>query len=208
MDKDICGAATRRTAGALDEQKAPTVAALFVQTDGCYFGLANVDPWNEARDARQYAGAHPVVAHPPCAAWSQMNAVNHRRWGTVINADGGCFAAALKAVRKFGGVLEHPAESRAFRHHGLPRPARGSWQRTLDGDWITEVNQAAYGHRATKRTWLLAAGLIPPALDWRNVRGTHQIGGFDVTLPQLPKRERAVTPIPFRDLLLSIARTA
>ena len=29
-----------------------TVAALFVETGGCYFGLAEVDPWDLARDAR------------------------------------------------------------------------------------------------------------------------------------------------------------
>ena len=39
-----------------------TVAALFVATDGCYFGLPDVDPWDVRRDARLYAGPHPVVA--------------------------------------------------------------------------------------------------------------------------------------------------
>ena len=28
------------------------IAALFVETDGCYFGLPGVDPWDVARDAR------------------------------------------------------------------------------------------------------------------------------------------------------------
>jgi len=185
------------------------IAALFVERDGAYYGLEGVDPWDRERDARLYAGPYPVVAHPPCERWSMMSMVNHVRWGAPINDDGGCFAAALAAVRRWGGVLEHPAESRAFRHHGIPEPSRAAWQRTLEGDWIAEVRQAAYGHRATKRTWLLYHGdAPPPALDWRGVRGTHQIGGFDVTLPQLPKRERAKTPPAFRDLLLSIARTA
>lgn len=31
------------------------IAALFVETDGCYFGIDGVDPWDQARDARQYA---------------------------------------------------------------------------------------------------------------------------------------------------------
>lgn len=43
------------------------IAALFVQTNGAYFGLPDVDPWDEARDARKYSGPHPVVAHPPCS---------------------------------------------------------------------------------------------------------------------------------------------
>ena len=39
-----------------------TVAALYVETNGSYFGLPGVDPWDEPRDARLYAGPHPVVA--------------------------------------------------------------------------------------------------------------------------------------------------
>jgi hypothetical protein len=185
------------------------IAALFVAKDGVYWGLPGVDPWDEARDARKYAGPWPVVAHPPCRRWSQMNKVNEARYGYKMGEDDGCFASALASLRAWGGVLEHPAESLAFPAFGLRRPVLGAWTKTFDGDWTTEVNQAAYGHRATKRTWLVYAGQAPPpALDWRRVRGTHQIGGFDVTLPQLPKAERAATPIPFRDLLLSIARSA
>ncbi|MCK1541410.1 hypothetical protein IVB12_05315 [Bradyrhizobium sp. 179] len=185
------------------------VAALYVETGGCYFGLPNVDPWDIDRDARGYAGPYPVVAHPPCDRWHQLSAVNHKRWGYTINEDGGCFAAAFEAVRKYGGVLEHPAESRAFKFHGIPEPVSGSWQRTIDGDWVTEVWQSSYGHRARKRTWLLYHGAtMPPVLEWRKVAGEFQIGFFDQRRPQLPKAERAATPAPFRDLLLSIARGA
>ncbi len=185
------------------------VAALFVQTGGIYFGLGAVDPWDLTRDARKYAGPHPVVAHPPCDRWHQLSAVNHKRWGWRINDDDGCFAAALAAVRRFGGVLEHPAESRAFKFHRIPEPTSRGWQRTIEGDWITEVDQAAYGHRARKRTWLLYCGeAMPPSLDWREVAGTHQIGLFDQVRPQLPTDERAATPLAFRNLLLSIAKAA
>ena len=48
------------------------VSALFVQTDGAYFGLPHVDPWDEKRDARKYAGPNPVVAHPPCQRWGRF----------------------------------------------------------------------------------------------------------------------------------------
>lgn len=186
-----------------------TVAALYVETDGAYFGLPGVDPWDEARDARLYAGPWPVVAHPPCDRWHMLSAVNHARWGYRINEDGGCFASALKAVRTWGGVLEHPAQSRAFRFHGIPQPDARGWQRTFAGDWITEVDQAAYGHRARKSTWLLYRGdRAPPALDWRNVRGSHQIGLFDRKLPVMGKREALATPEAFRDLLIGMARTA
>lgn len=42
------------------------VAALYVEPNGIYFGLPNVDPWDIYRDARTYPGPWPVVAHPPC----------------------------------------------------------------------------------------------------------------------------------------------
>lgn len=185
------------------------IAALFVQTGGCYWNLPDVDPWDEARDARLYAGPHPVVAHPPCDRWHQLSAVNHKRWGWRIDDDDGCFAAALTAVRTWGGVLEHPAESRAFKFHRVPEPSAGEWQRTIDGDWVIEIWQSAFGHRARKRTWLLYHGASDPQpIVWARVPGAFQIGHFDKMRPVLPKAETSATPAPFRDLLLSIARTA
>ena len=112
-------------------------------------------------------------------------------------------------MRCWGGVLEHPAESRAFKFHNIPEPVSDTWQRTIDGDWVTEIWQSAYGHRAKKRTWLLYHGEVAPAiLSWRRVAGEFQIGLFDQVKPQLPRAERAATPLPFRDLLISIAESA
>lgn len=185
------------------------VAALYVEADGCYFAQPYVDLWDKNRDARLYAGPHPVVAHPPCDRWHMLSAVNNKRWGFRINEDDGCFAAALSAVRTWGGVLEHPAQTRAFRFHGIPQPTSRGWQRTFDGDWITEVDQAAYGHRARKATWLLYHGAAPPPeLVWRPSRGTLQIGHFDKKLPVMRKAEALATPKLFRDLLLTMARSA
>jgi hypothetical protein len=49
------------------------IAALYVERGGPYFGIEGVDPWDEARDARTYAGPHPVVAHPPCERWGRYS---------------------------------------------------------------------------------------------------------------------------------------
>lgn len=62
-----------------------TVAALFVEAGGVYFGLPDVDPWDEECDARTYAGPHPVIAHPPCQLWVNMAGVNFRRYGKPKN---------------------------------------------------------------------------------------------------------------------------
>lgn len=187
------------------------IAALFVEEKGVYSGLPDVDVWGVTRDARQYRGPWPVVAHPPCHLWTNLAHVNFKRYGGEHNRpgnDGGCFAAALAAVREWGGVLEHPAESRAWPAHGLDRPI-GPWMRCCRGEWTCEVWQSAYGHKARKRTWLYYVGTSPPPeLDWSRRPGTHQCGWFDRIKPTLSKHEASATPLPFRDLLLSIARGA
>jgi hypothetical protein len=188
------------------------IAALYVATNGCYFGLPDVDPWDERRDARLYDGPHPVVAHPPCARWGRFA-------GERLGQDDGCFKAALDAVRKFGGVLEHPAGSRAFAAHGLstPRPCMG-WQPAGDSiGWVIHVEQGHYGHRARKATWLYAAHVL--FTQWivigpskakigprpgRDPKRERRIGAVQ----RMGRKERRATPVPFRDLLLSIARTA
>jgi hypothetical protein len=185
------------------------VAALFVQTGGCYFGLPDVDPWDEARDARLYDGPWPVVAHPPCNRWGQLARVNHARYGTPLGDDGGCFAAALAAVRRWGGVLEHPAHTLAWRTFGLPRPRRGCWQQSFDDPgYVTELSQVAYGHPARKRTWLYLVG-APLGLDWREPPHTHVVGAgiHSGESSWAPRDEDSMrTPPVFRDVLLALAR--
>ena len=190
---------------------ADRIAALFVESGGAYYGLDGVEPWDEARDARRYAGPWPVVAHPPCASWCQLAPVNLARWGSPIGADGGTFAAALAAVHTFGGVLEHPAYSIAWDRYGLPRPERGAWTQSLfDPGMTTEVSQVAYGHDARKRTWLYAVGVDPFALDWRDMPGRAVIGAgiHSGECVGRPKLGNAIgTPTAFRDVLIALART-
>lgn len=186
------------------------VAALFVETGGVYYGLDYVDPWDETRDARQYAGPYPAVAHPPCRLWTNLARVNYKRWGGEHNRpgnDGGCFAAALAAVRQWGGVLEHPAFSWAWSAFGLPRPTGSGWSGG-PREWVCEVWQSAYGHRARKRTWLFYVGPRPPELRWSRPAGTHQVGWFDRSKPTLSKREASRTPLAFRDELLRLAASS
>ena len=193
------------------------IAALYVATNGAYFGLDGVDPWDETRDARLYDGPHPVVTHPPCARWSVLAySVQARYPWCKVGEDGGCFAHALASIRKFGGVLEHPARSIAFSRYSLGRPSPHCWQRNLWGDWTTRVSQTAYGHKAQKRTWLVyhsPTGNEPPELDWTEPNATHQISfgkreDGSYWLPPMSKEEGKATPTPFRDLLISMARNA
>lgn len=191
----------------------PLVAALFVETGGSYFGVPGIDAWDEPRDAREYAGDLPVVAHPPCERWGAMAAVNYARWGGEHNRPGndhGCFESALYSVERCLGVLEHPAKSRAFTHYGIPKPVSVGWNKTPHG-WVCEVWQSAYGHRANKATWLYYVGRRPPfELDWSRPVGTHQVGfhdqrGKDRNKPTLSRKEARHTPPRFRDTLIALA---
>lgn len=189
------------------------IAALYVQTGGSYFGLDGVDPWDEPRDARKYAGPHPVVAHPPCSRWCQLAYINQKRYGHKVGDDGGCFAAALEAVRHWGGVLEHPAFSYAWPAFKLPRPPRAGWVKSICGGWVAQVAQSAYGHRARKLTWLYYFGhSAPPAVSWDAPAPTAQVSFCanhgNSPLPRLSKREASKTPPAFRELLIGLARLA
>jgi hypothetical protein len=65
------------------------IAALFVESNGTYFGLSEVMPYDVTKDAFIYAGTYPVVAHPPCSVWCQLAPINQKRWGHKIGEDGG-----------------------------------------------------------------------------------------------------------------------
>jgi hypothetical protein len=190
------------------------IAALYVQKGGCYSGLPDVDLWDESRDARLYAGPHPVVAHPPCSAWCRLAGLVEARWGHKRGEDGGCFAAALDSVRRWGGILEHPADSWAWRSHGLLTPSKTSGWATADwqGGWTCHIEQAAYGCPARKATWLYAYGVDLPQLRWGKHPSSAVVSWcrnrFVGDLRRIGKSEAAATPPEFRDLLLSIAATA
>jgi len=208
------------------------IAALYVDPRGCYAGLDGVEIWDEARDARRYPGPYPVVAHPPCARWCRLAGLVEARWGHKRGDDGGTFEAALAAVRRWGGVLEHPAYSDAWATFRLPVPHRGGgWQRGLCGGWSCHVEQGRYGHRARKATWLYAYRCVLPTtlkfgeshefsrVHWRHSAKTEQArlarharvsfyrNHSTDTRPSLSKKEASATPDAFRDVLLAMARS-
>jgi hypothetical protein len=200
------------------------IAALYVEKNGPYYNLAGVDPYDRERDARRYAGPYSVVAHPPCERWG-------RYWSGGPSAkirrlkgdDGGCFDRALWAVRNFGGVLEHPAHSAAWKYYKLISPiASGGWLLLPCGGSICQVAQGHYGHSAEKLTWLYVVGKFVPELKWGRCSGKQRLDeGFhskaeraaaraagQSPIKRLSKKENSQTPIQFRDLLINIARRA
>jgi hypothetical protein len=200
------------------------IAALFVETDGCYFNLPGVDPWDITRDAKNYMGPHPVVCHPPCQRWGRFWHGSPRKPHQFkLGDDGGCFESAGKLLDDFGGVLEHPADSHAWDHFGIEKPKRGAGWKQLGFDtkyWTCYVEQGQYGHISRKGTWLLYRGNQKPfELDWaigeqkldpvilarhgyeyaRRKGMVSMIGGKNKT------KIRNATPPAFRDVLIRLA---
>jgi hypothetical protein len=197
------------------------IAALFVLSDGPYANLPDVGVWDEARDARTYRGPHPVVAHPPCERWGRYwsggpSATVRRKLGD----DKGCFASALESVRKYGGVLEHPEASHAWRAFGIPKPPKSGGWISAPGGWTCCVEQGHYGHPARKATWLYSVATELPNLNWGPAAKSQRLdAGFHSAEERrravrtgvgkrLSARQRKLTPLPFRDLLLEMARTS
>jgi hypothetical protein len=161
------------------------VSALYVDPKGPYPKLGVVDCWDATRDARKYDGPWPVVAHPPCGPWGRLR---HLYRGNEHD----CAPRAVEQVRKFGGVLEHPAGSKLWEVCGLPVPEgcsgflpefrvdlRRSPLDEIDG-YTIEVDQCEWGHVARKRTWLYLVGVPYSALEPPPYPGrepTHWISG-------------------------------
>ncbi len=198
-----------------------TVAALYVDPKGVYANLPGVEVWDEARDARMYAGPWPVVAHPPCQRWCRFaKGIATQYPDKQVGDDDGCFEAALNAVHQYGGVLEHPAGSLAWDHFGLPKPqSSGGWTESLfDYSVSCYVEQGRYGQPMRKATWLYAFGVSPlPILRWGR-RIDSEAGEFkwgsklykpasNHERPRVDSRH-SETPPAFRDVLLEMARSA
>lgn len=183
-----------------------TVAALYVDPAGVYSTLDGVEPWGlPERDAMAYAGPWPVVAHPPCQRWGKLGSprprgVNRAISGAPVGEDGGCFAAALAALRQWGGALEHPAGSLAWRRFGLFEPTGMGWHQGIDGLWCGLVWQSDYGHRAPKPTWVLYSGTLPPP----PMLAERADPGFRVE--RMGKAERERSPRPFAEFMVALAR--
>lgn len=204
------------------------IAALYVRKNGPYFGIQGVEPWDEDRDARMYSGPFPVVAHPPCQRWGKMwmgspSYVAKTGIRKKKGDDGGCFAAALAAARKWGGVIEHPWGSYAWPHFCISIPPRaGGWIKADDfGGFTCFVEQGKYGHWVRKPTMLLAYKTDLPELRWGvskpnypqeaiekyGLKKVKRMGEMAFKGGGKDSKSRIETPIEFRELLLNMARS-
>lgn len=134
---------------------AKPVAVLFARKDSNYKHIDDVDVWDIERDARRWPGGSPVVAHPPCRAWGQLS---HMAKPRPDEKDLALWAVDM--VRQYGGVLEHPKQSKLWPAKNLPLPN----ERDLFGGWTLPIFQCNFGHTAEKPTYLYICGIEPVSM--------------------------------------------
>lgn len=178
------------------------IAVLFARKDSIYKSMSNTDVYDIDRDARNFQGGAPVVAHPPCRAWGKLKAFAKPRPGEKELA-----FFAIEKIRANGGVLEHPAYSSLWKEAGLPRPGQKPDEY---GGFSIDIDQCWFGHRARKRTWLYIVGVplneveYPISLDQvtHNIATSKRKGS---RLPEVPKAEREHTPPKLAKWLIDLA---
>lgn len=187
------------------------VAVLFVRPGSVYKAIPGCRTYGlPMQDARNYPGGMPIVAHPPCRAWSCLKAFARPRPGERRLA-----VWSVLQVRRNGGILEHPKGSGLWRSMCLPKPGcdPDAW-----GGWTIEVDQFHFGHKARKRTWLYIVGTADvPSMPHRDGEPTHVIdrpGRRRKTerpntagqKPWCTKAECEATPPAFAEWLVDLAR--
>lgn len=131
------------------------IAILFARGDSIYKTLPDCDVWDVERDARTWPGGCSCVCHPPCRAWGRLK---HFARPRPDEKDLARFAVAM--VRKWGGVLEHPAASQLWTDQGLPEVGG----RDASGGFTIALPQFWFGHLANKATKLYVCGCEPKEL--------------------------------------------
>jgi hypothetical protein len=129
------------------------ISILFVAKNSVYKTMTDsvgepLDYWDEERDAMRWPGGNSIVAHPPCRLFCQL-----RHMSTAPMKEKRLAYFAVAKVRKWGGVLEHPAMTTLWKESGLPTPGSSDrWGVSI------AVNQWWFGFPARKTTWLYICG--------------------------------------------------
>lgn len=180
------------------------ITVLFTKKDSVYETLG-ADVWDINRDARNWQGGGPCIAHPPCRAWGQLSHMAKPR-----HDEKELSLFAIEMIRKYGGVLEHPAASRLWPHI-LPYPGGfDDW-----GGYSICIDQKWFGHLAQKKTLLYIVGctaseLPPIPIDYSAVEYTvsskiKKKSGARIK-KEIPKSMREHTPLALAKWLIQVAK--
>jgi hypothetical protein len=190
-----------------NSHRSNAVAVLCARIDSIYKTMPTCDVYDEARDARTFAGGLPVIAHPPCRLWGRLYKLARSENPEAERAFGVWCAGQ---VRTNGGVLEHPAHSKLWKAAGLPKPG----ERDEFGGWTLAIPQFWFGHKAEKNTWFYIVGIDPssiPPITLKLGEPTHVVSstiqrrGEPGYRPSLKKKAREATPPAMAQWLVDLA---
>lgn len=166
-----------------------SVAALFVRKTNHYAALG-CDCYDFERDALTWQGGCPGVFHPPCRSWGQLAHFAKPREGERELGNW-----AMRKVREFGGVVEHPYSSKLWKESGCA----SFGVRDRFGGVLVPVCQSWWGHRAEKKSGFYIVGPVPEIPYLADAPTT-------TTVERMCRAEREATPAPLASWLVAVAR--
>ena len=175
------------------------IPVLFANKESFYKDFEIFDVYDEERNAFNYTGRSPLIAHPPCRLFSRL-----RYFSNADKKELQCAYFALDKIRRFGGILEHPRSSTLwmngnFRLNGSV-DAYGGFLRSVDLSW--------FGFPARKPTMLYFCGISPKNLppfpiSFNSI--THKVGGSGcMRLQEISIKKRSETPIDMINYFLEV----
>lgn len=177
------------------------IPVLFVNQSTNYENF-NTDLYDINRNALSIVNDCAAVYHPPCRSWGRL-----RSFANFSPGEHWLAVWSVIRIRRFGGVLEHPAGSKLWNFMCLPRPGAGY---DSFGGFSVKINQHDFGFECEKNTWLYIVGIdvnLLPAFPLNFDAVTHIISSCKLEngKREISKNKRAATTIMLCSYLLQIS---
>lgn len=177
------------------------ITVLCAARSSVYRAIPGLDVFTRSRDAWTARPSGPVIAHPPCRCWCRAWPLSAMTVKTRIIE----MLLGMECVRLVihnGGILEQPAHSRLWKCASLPGPSEPFAHRHA---WTIELDQAQFGHRASKPTWILFSGIRPSAV---NLNGWQLQQEQVRSMATMTPGQRSSSPPLFARFLVQCAASA
>lgn len=166
------------------------ISALCVSRNSVYKQLLGEENcYDQKRNARNFQGKEPVIAHPPCRGWTRFGRAMKAK---PVPGEKDLAMFCLEKVIVNGGVFEHPHESIFIK---LVEKATGIKKVIIDQSW--------FGFWCRKRTVLLMPEFFQvPEIPFQLVQQTSR----QVAYRDWANRDRSKTNLEFAKWLIKLVR--